>query len=137
MPTWSYVHAAGHLGKDAEVKTLPSGQTITEFTMAVTVSKKTPAGAWEKFPNWYRVSCWKNLPEWVTRALVKGAAVYVCGVFQANVWKTQEGQERTSLDIRADLVCPLSGDKGKDEADQRGQQAAPYDAPVNDDSCPF
>ena len=137
MPTWSYVHAAGHLGKDAEVKTLPSGQTITEFTMAVTVSKKTPAGAWEKFPNWYRVSCWKNLPEWVTRALVKGAAVYVCGEFQANVWKTQEGAERTSLDIRADMVRPLSSDKGKDESEQRGQQAAPYDAHVNDEDVPF
>jgi len=136
VPSLSVITVQGHLGRDAEVKTTPSGKTVTEFTMAVTVKEKDATGQLQPFPNWYLVSYWQTLPEFLTRALVKGAFVTVIGRFQARVWKTQEGAERTSLDIRADYIT-TSTDKSRDESAQRGQQAAPYDTPVNDEDVPF
>ena len=125
---------AGNLGRDPEMRFIPSGQAVTTFSVAVTDGfgdrKKTI---------WFRVSAWEKLAETCNNFLKKGSKVLVEGRINADdsgnprTWSRQDGSTGASYEITAQTVRFLSsrGDAASDSS------AAYPDMPIDEDEIPF
>ncbi len=119
----------GNLGRDPEMRYTPSGQAVTQFTVAT--NRRTQVnGEWTDETEWFRVVCWAQLAERTAERLRKGNKVYVEGRIQTRQWEDQQGQKRTTVELVANQVTSLERRERDDDApfpDERssGGSAAP------------
>lgn len=111
---YAQVTIVGNVGREPELKYLPSGAMVVEFSVAVN-RKRGQAEA----TNWYRVSAFGKLAETLDKlteqgALVKGKSVLVAGQLLAREFTGKDGKTGASLDVDADAV-QLLGAKGERE----------------------
>ena len=139
----------GNLGRDPEMRYTPSGQAVTQFTVAVNRNYKGQDGNWQEETEWFRIVAWGPLAERTAEYLRKGRKVYVEGRLQTRQWEDQQGQKRytteliantvTALDPRpreGDEVPPLAGERPAAATPLRGGQTGPEEAGDLDD-LPF
>ena len=70
----------GNLGKDPEVRYLPSGDAVANISVATTERwKDKQTGEQKEHTEWHRVAFFGKLAEIVGQYLKKGSQVYVCG----------------------------------------------------------
>lgn len=98
---------AGRIGRDAELRTTQSGDTVSGFTVAVDVRQGR-----EKVTNWWRVSIWGKRAEALNQYLTKGASVTVMGEFSLT-----EYEGKPQLNIRASEIA-LQGGKPEGRAQE-------------------
>ena len=110
----------GNVGKEPEMRYIPSGTAVTSFSVAV----NTKHGE-EKITLWYRVTAWGKLAETCQQYVSKGMTVVVEGELTADkdtgaprIWTKKDGSPATSFEINASTVRFLSGGKGKQEQNQ-------------------
>ena len=115
---------AGRIGKDAETRNTPGGDSVTSFSVAV-----DQRNGRDKSTNWWRVSIWGKRGEALAQYLRKGDNVTVCGEFSVS-----EYEGKTQLNVRANEVA-LQGGKGEAAPRQETRQQAPIDD--LDDDVPF
>src|SRR5215210_4957288 len=120
----SKVILIGNLGRDPETRYTPSGAMNVQFTMAVSRRWNDQAGQQQERTTWFRVTAWTRLAETLdsltqSGALVKGRQVYVLGSLESREYQDQQGQTKTSLDVRADEVQLLGA-----RTDQEGAAGA-------------
>lgn len=97
----------GNLGRDPEMRYTPSGQPVTQFTVAVNRNYRDQNGEWQEETEWFRVVCWGQLAERTAEYLRKGRKVYVEGRLQTRQWEAQDGTKRTTTELIASTVTPL------------------------------
>jgi single-strand DNA-binding protein len=97
----------GNLGRDPEMRYTPSGQAVTQFTVAVNRNYKDHDGNWQEETEWFRVVAWGPLAERTAEHLRKGRKVYVEGRLQTRQWEGQDGQKRYTTELIAQTVTPL------------------------------
>ena len=97
----------GNLGRDPEMRYTPSGQAVTQFTVAVNRNFKGANGDWQEETEWFRVVAWGPLAERTAGYLRKGRKVYVEGRLQTRQWEDREGQKRYTTELVAQTVTPL------------------------------
>ena len=97
----------GNLGRDPEMRYTPSGQPVTQFTVAVNRNFKGQDGNWQEETEWFRVVAWGPLAERTAEYLRKGRKVYVEGRLQTRQWEDQSGQKRYTTELVANTVTPL------------------------------
>ena len=130
----------GHLGKDPECRFLPSGEAVTNFSVATTEKwKDKSTGEMREQTEWHRISTFGRLAEICSEYLKKGSLVYIEGKINTRKYE-KDGVERTSTEIRASEMKMLGGN---DHQAKRSQPVAPAPAPksngfedMNDD-IPF
>jgi single-strand DNA-binding protein len=105
----------GNLGRDPEMRYTPSGQAVTQFTVAVNRNYKDSQGEWQEDTEWFRVVCWAQLAERTAENLRKGRKVYVEGRIQTRQWEDQSGQKRYTTELIAQTVTALDP-RPRDEA---------------------
>jgi len=98
----------GNLGRDPEVRYLPSGQSVANFTIATTENFTDRSGTRQERTEWHRIVAWGKLAEVCAQYLKKGRQVYIEGRIQSREWQDKEGQKRTSFDIVANTMKMLS-----------------------------
>lgn len=109
----------GHLGRDPEMRTFPSGDQFANVTIATTDKwKDKQTGEQREATEWHRVVFNGKLAEIVGQYLKKGALVYVEGSIRTRKWTDQSGVEKYSTEIRADQMQMLGGRDTKDRQDQ-------------------
>ena len=69
----------GHIGKDAEVKSLPSGVAVANFSLATTERYKDKSGEWQDKTEWHNLVAYKRAAEIIRDYTAKGAKLYVEG----------------------------------------------------------
>jgi single-strand DNA-binding protein len=107
----------GNLGRDPEMRYTPSGQAVTQFTVATTRNFRDQQGEWQKETEWFRVVVWGQQAERAAENLRKGNKVYVEGRIQTRQWEDQTGQKRYTTELVANQVSSLERrDRGDDEA---------------------
>lgn len=106
----------GNLGRDPEMRYTPSGQAVTQFTVAVNRNYKDGNGDWQEETEWFRVVAWAALAERTAEYLRKGRKVYVEGRLQTRSWEDQNGQKRYTTELIANTVTPLDP-RPRDEGD--------------------
>ena len=112
MASVNKVILVGNLGKDPEVRYMPSGDAITNITMATTDSWKDKNGEKQEKTEWHKVAFFGKLAEIAGEYLKKGSQVYVEGRLQTRKWQDKEGQDRYTTEIVADRMQMLGSRSG-------------------------
>ena len=123
----------GNLGRDPEMRYTPSGQAVTQFTVAVNRNYKDHDGNWQEETEWFRVVAWGPLAERTAEYLRKGRKVYVEGRLQTRQWEGQDGQKRYTTELIAQTVTSLDPRPRDENAEPGG---APGGEPVRSGGRP-
>ena len=99
----------GNLGRDPEMRYLPSGQSVTSFSVASNRRYTTAAGEQREETQWFNVSAFGRLGESCNQYLARGRQVYVEGRLSSRTYQDRNGETRVSLDINASEVQFLGG----------------------------
>lgn len=109
----------GNLGTDPEVRYMPNGNAVANFTLATSESwtdKQTNEK--KEATEWHRVVVYQRLAEIVGEYTRKGSKVYVEGKLKTRKWQDQQGVERYTTEIIADTVQMLDSMQGAAQAAQ-------------------
>jgi single-strand DNA-binding protein len=110
MVDLNHVVLIGRLTRDAELKSIASGQSVCKFSIAVNRRKKN-GDQWEDEPNFFDVVVWGRQGESLHQYLVKGKMVGVDGELKQDRWQ-QDGQNRSKIEIVANNLQLLGGNPG-------------------------
>jgi len=115
MASVNKVILIGNLGKDPEVRYLPSGDAVANISIATTETWKDKGGEKQEKTEWHRVSMFSKLAEIAGEYLKKGSQVYIEGRLETRKWTDKEGHERYTTEIRADRMQMLGSRSGGSE----------------------
>lgn len=119
----------GHLGKDPEMRYLPNGDAVANFSVATTEQWKDKEGNKQEAVEWHRISFFGKTAEVCGKYLKKGSLVYIEGSIHTRKWKDKEGQDRYTTEIRGDRMQMLGGKSEGDSAERPSQPATAKPAP--------
>lgn len=104
----------GNLGRDPEVRYLPSGGAVANITVATSEAwKDKNTGAMQEQTEWHRIVFYGRLAEIAGEYLRKGSKVYLEGSLHTRKWQDkQTGQDRYSTEIKASTMQMLDGKGG-------------------------
>jgi single-strand DNA-binding protein len=134
MASVNKVIIVGNLGRDPEMRYMPSGDAIANIAVATSYkSKDKNSGEQKELTEWHRVSFFGRLAEIVGQYLKKGSSVYVEGRLQTRKYTDKDGVERYATEIIAENMQMLGGRQGGDEGGDAGfdqQQSRPAARPA-------
>lgn len=115
MSSLNKVILLGNLTKDPEVKKTPSGVDVAHMRLAISEQyRDRQTGASKETVCFVDVSAWDKQAENCGKYLLKGSQVLVEGRLSYDEWKTQSGESRSKLSVRADKVQFLGAKKARD-----------------------
>jgi single-strand DNA-binding protein len=97
----------GNLGADPELRYTPSGKAVTNLRVAVNSNRRGPDGEWVEETLWLRVEVWDQAAERAAEQFRKGNKIYAEGELRAREYEGNDGQKRTSLELRFARVVNL------------------------------
>jgi single-strand DNA-binding protein len=97
----------GNVGRDPEMRYMPSGRPVTSFSVATTRSWTNAEGERREETEWFNVVAWGNLAEICKQHLHKGQQVYVEGRLQTRNWEDQEGKRCFRTEVVAEEMIVL------------------------------
>lgn len=120
----------GNLTRDPEMKTLPSGQSVTNFSIATNRIYSDKTGAKQQTTEFHNIVAFGKLADIAGRYLSRGKMVLVEGRLQTRSWQAQDGSKRYRTEIIAEnmQLGPKSGSEsfgGGAPARQEASQNAP------------
>ena len=110
---------SGRLGRDSEVKYIPSGTAVLEFSLAV----DTGFGD-KKSSFWLKCAMFGDRGQKLSQYLLKGQQVIVSGEFSPREYQAGDGSTKISLELRVNAVELIGGKQQEDG----GQREAPAPA---------
>lgn len=125
MASFNKIVIVGYLGRDPEIRYMPDGTAVCNFSIATTEKRKDRSGDFQDVTTWFRVNVWGKQAETANQYLSKGRQVYVEGRLSQQEYTDREGLKRTSLDIRATDIQFL-GPRGEDGS---GSSSASHSGP--------
>ena len=115
----------GNLGADPETKSLPSGNAVTNLSVATSETwKDKQTGEKRENTEWHRIVIFGKLAEIAGQYLTKGSKVYLEGRLQTRKWQDRDGNDRYTTEIVANEMQML---------DSKGGQGAPQQSAPRDD----
>jgi single-strand DNA-binding protein len=93
MPSLNRIQLIGHLGKDPEVRSTPTGKKVATFSVAVSRRWKNSAGQETASTDWFNVEAWGRLGEVCKQYLHKGRLVFLEGHLRTDRYD-HEGETR-------------------------------------------
>lgn len=134
----------GNLGRDPEIRYMPSGDAMANFSIACTDTLKGKDGSQQERTEWVRIVMFGKQAEIAGEYLKKGSPVYIEGRLQTRKWQNKEGHDQYTTEIVADRMQMLgvkyagSDEKSysKEPAKANGYQPG-NDAPEDDSDIPF
>jgi single-strand DNA-binding protein len=110
MASVNKVIIVGNLGRDPEMRYMPSGDAIASLAVATSYkSKDKNTGEQKETTEWHRISAFGKLAEIMGQYLKKGSSVYVEGRLQTRKYTDKDGIERYATDIIAENMQMLGG----------------------------
>ena len=97
----------GNLGQDPELKYMPTGDAVCNFTVATTESWKDREGNQQERTEWHRIVAFRRLAEICGKYLKKGKQVYIEGKIQTRSWEDKDGVKKYTTEIVADQMKML------------------------------
>ena len=127
---------AGRLTADPELKTTPSGLSVTSFTVAV--DRRFGKDKQTDF-----ISCvaWRQTAEFITKYFVKGSAICIVGSIQTRKFTDKNGNNRIAVEVLADEATFVESKKNTAESAEM-PEAEHYTRPeayaeADDSDLPF
>ena len=110
----------GRLTSDPELKTTPTGVSVTSFSIAV--ERSYVKNGEERKADFFNIVCWRSTAEFVCRYFGKGSMIAIDGQLQSRSYQTKEGANRTVVEVVADNVS-FTGERRDSNA---GSYNQPY-----------
>ncbi len=115
----------GNLGKDPEVRYMPSGGAVANITIATSENwKDKQTGERQERTEWHNVVFFNRLAEIAGEYLRKGSKVYVEGSLRTRKWQDKNGMDRYTTEIVASEMQMLDSRGGEGGGFGGGQQPA-------------
>jgi single-strand DNA-binding protein len=118
------VFLMGNLTRDPELRYVPSGTAVANFTVAVSRAYKSATGEKKEEVSFIRVVIWGKMAEVCGEYLTKGRPVLVEGRLQSRSWEGQDGQKKSTMEVIANSVQFLGARGDKKAAPGGGAPAA-------------
>ena len=118
----------GNLGKDPEVRYMPSGGAVASCSLATSESwKDKQTGEQQERTEWHNLTFFGRLAEIAGEYLKKGSQIYVEGSIRTEKWQDKEGKDRYTTKIVVNEMQMLGGRGGAPGGMPReeGERSAP------------
>jgi single-strand DNA-binding protein len=126
----------GRLGQDPEVKFLPNGTVVANFSVATSEEwKDKDTGEKKEDTQWHKIVAWRRLAEICGEYLKKGSQCFIEGKITTRSWEDKEGTKRYTTEIVASNVQFLGGRDNTQEYQKSPEPAIVTVTP--DDDIPF
>ncbi len=99
----------GNLTADPEIRTMPNGEQVANFTIALNERYKAKDGNVVENVEYVRIVLYRRLAEIAGQYLHKGSQVYVEGRLKTRKWQDSNGQDRYTTEIQGDNLQMLGG----------------------------
>ncbi|WP_038303210.1 single-stranded DNA-binding protein [Kingella kingae] len=119
----------GRLGKDPELRYMPQGDAVCNFSVATSESWKDQQGIKQERTEWHNITMYRKTAEIAAQYLRKGNLVYLEGKIQTRKYVDKHGVERTAYDIVCDIMKML-GSKDDNAPTEQPAQTAPIAPPT-------
>ena len=106
---------AGRITAEPELKSTPSGISVTSFTVAVNRSYRAKNGE-QPQADFINVTAWRQNAEFITRNFHKASSICIVGSIQTRSYTDKQGQKRYATEVVADEAYFVDS---KSEADNR------------------
>jgi len=142
MGTFAQITVLGRVGGDAELRCLPTGKGVADFSVAHTETWKNAAGEKQEKTTWFKIVAWGALAENVVAKYVrKGDLVLVTGQVEVEAYLNKQGQAAASLKVTVDKLTLVSSNRARDGVGADGglEGEAGWDGPdsKSKDDIPF
>ncbi len=125
------ITVAGQLGKDAEVRFLPNGDPVSNFSIADSQGKN-------KETIWWACQLFGKRAESLAPYLVKGQSLTVSGIVTQRKYTDKQGQEKIATNVNVNELALQGGRKeSPNETSQAAKKPAPSGFEGMDDDVPF
>lgn len=124
MASVNKVILVGNLGRDPELRYIPSGQAVANFTLATNDRWRDKEGNNQERTEWHRIVVWGKSAENCAQYLQKGRSVYIEGRLQTREWEDKDGNKRQTTETIAQVVQFLGGRGGGGAAEDSGSSGA-------------
>lgn len=125
MASVNKVILIGNLGRDPEIRYMPSGDAVANLRIATTDKFKDKSGEQQEVTEWHSVAFFGKQAEICGQYLKKGSQIYVEGSLRTRKWQDKDGNDRYTTEIRGDRMQML-GSRGGGGG---GGGMADFDAP--------
>ena len=108
----------GNATSEAQMKYLPNGTAVSNFTLAVNSQYKTADGTLVKKVKWIRCNIWGKLAEAITEYITKGKQLAVEGELVADdsgnprIFDRNDGSKGASFELRVSGIKLLGSASG-------------------------
>ena len=99
--SFNKIFLVGNLGRDPELRSLPSGTSVCNFNLAVNDNLSERRGPSREMATWFRVAVYGERAEHCAKILKKGSPVYVAGKLKPREWTDQKGTPHYTLEVKA------------------------------------
>lgn len=137
--SYNQVTLLGNLTRDPELRQTPSGQSVTNFTLALNRSYKDASGEWQERADFVDVVAWGSTGENVAKWVQKGRQLLVSGSLQSRSWE-QDGVKRSKVEVLARDVTFIGGRNDDNQSSPAVADNVINDVgsePINLDDIPF
>jgi single-strand DNA-binding protein len=131
MPELNSVLVAGNLTKDPVFRETSNKTPVVNFSIAANRKYKDSSNQWQEDVCYVGVVAWNKLAESCKDRLKKGSAVLIEGELQSRTWKTEDGQKRSIVEIKAKRIQFLNK---LSKSSQNGQKNNEESSVVEDDT---
>ena len=134
MASINKVMLIGNLGRDPEMRYMPSGSAVCNIVVATSRNwKDKTSGDKVEETEWHRVALFDRLAEIAGEYLKKGRPVYIEGRLKTRKWTDKEGKDNYTTEVIAENMQLLGGREGEGGGGGGGRsQGADFDRPSGD-----
>ena len=126
----------GNLGRDPEMRYMPDGKAVCNFSFAITEKYKDKTGEQKEVTEWVNVATFGRLAEICGQYIKKGTKVYVEGKLKTEKYTDKNGIEKIATKVTAEKIDILSS-KGESITSAVKEATPAMQEFANDDDIPF
>ena len=127
----------GRLGRDPEVRYMPNGEAVCNFSIATSETWNDRNGQRVERTEWHNITMYRKLAEIAGQYLTKGSQVYLEGKIQSRKYQGKDGIERTAYDIIVKKKKKLGGNNQATQEQPKYPQGNAKPADDISDDVPF
>ena len=111
----------GNLTADPEIRTMPNGEQVANFSIALNEKYKAKDGNVVENVEYVRIVLYRRLAEIAGQYLKTGSQVYIEGRLKTRKWQDSNGQDRYTTEIQGDNLQMLGGRQDEPKQAKSGE----------------
>ena len=126
----------GNVTADPEVRALPSGQRVANFSIATNRRYTDSAGVQQDVPEYHNIALFGKLAEIAEQYVKKWSKLYLEGRIQTRSWEDQSGQKKYKTEIVVEQMIMLTPKSGWEGGWHFGKHEESHETPAVHSTMP-